>query len=257
MCTWWVLYKRLRVRAHCTDCTLYTGFTRELNFSNAFRFIGILLVTKNVPTQRVERSKFNNKSLLSESNQSRLLEVGFEQFEQRVLNGILSKYCIELPGCARPSGGMARRLLDDASRPPYPQVLPLALYRSRCRSSSLRAYLLLSTKSIQFFHLNSSLFYRERDRGWLLFTIPSVSELTPQSERLRLLKTSLSHIFRSNYSSIRLSSNSSCILYTLPLHNAIWKISIISFVKYVERQWKCINWCTNMFQSLIAFYKLK
>ena len=51
--------------------------------------------------------------------------------------------------------------------------------------------------------------------------VPSVSLLTPQSERLRLLKTSLSNIFRSKYSSIRLSLNSSCFLHTQSLHNAI------------------------------------
>ena len=66
--------------------------------------------------------------------------------------------------------------------------------------------------------------------------IPSVSELTPQSERLRFLKTSLSRNFGSNYSSIRLSLNSSCILHKLFLHNAIWKITISSFVIYVECQ---------------------
>ena len=51
--------------------------------------------------------------------------------------------------------------------------------------------------------------------------IPSVSLLTPQSERLRLLKLSLSCSFRSKYSSIRLSLNSSCFLHTQLLHNAI------------------------------------
>ena len=56
--------------------------------------------------------------------------------------------------------------------------------------------------------------------------IPSVSELTLQSERLLLLKTRLSCIFECKCSSIRLSSNSSHFLHTLSLHNAIWKISI-------------------------------
>ena len=59
--------------------------------------------------------------------------------------------------------------------------------------------------------------------------IPSVSDLTLQSERLRLLKTILRTISRFTYSSIRLSLNSSCFLHTLSLHNAIWKISISSF----------------------------
>ena len=63
--------------------------------------------------------------------------------------------------------------------------------------------------------------------------IPSVSELTSQPERLRLLKTSLSKNFRSKCSSTRLSLNSSYILQTQSLHNAIWKISIFSFVIYL------------------------
>ena len=44
--------------------------------------------------------------------------------------------------------------------------------------------------------------------------IPSVSLMTPQSESLRLLKTSLSINFRSNYLRIRFSSNSRyCLNY--------------------------------------------
>ena len=39
-------------------------------------------------------------------------------------------------------------------------------------------------------------------------------------------KTGLSKNFRSKYSSMRLSFNSSCFLHTLSFHNTIWKISM-------------------------------